>query len=219
MRIDVALGNDPLLAPLVARHPGLRVPGIVDGHELAIRAVLGQQISVAAARGAAARLAAEFGRALPAPVGSLTHAFPSAPTLAAADPTRIALPAQRRTALLNVSRAIADGTIDLGPGSDREVATQRLLAVPGIGEWTTAYIAMRALRDPDAFPAGDLGLRRALERLGEPGDPRSARGLAERWRPWRAYALLQLWQSLADDPMDHRPSEPNRKSGDVRTHR
>lgn len=201
--VDEALAGDPLLAPLVRAAPGRRVPGAVDGAELAVRAVLGQQISVAGARTLAGRLTAALGEPLPDALAAgeeeLTHAFPSAAALAAADPATLPLTRARARALTTLCAAIAagDGSLALDPGADRETTRERLLALPGIGPWTAEYVAMRALGDPDAFPATDLGVRRALERLGERGDPRSATGRAERWRPWRAYAVQHLWASLA----------------------
>ncbi len=193
-----ALGADPLLGPLVERAPGRRVPGAVDGAELAVRAVLGQQISVAGARTLAGRLTAALGAPLPEPDAALTHAFPSAQALAAADPTTLPLPRARAHALVTLCGALADESLALDPGADRDAARERLLSLPGIGPWTAEYVAMRALGDPDAFPATDLGVRRALDRLGVAGDPHAATARAERWRPWRAYAVQHLWASLTE---------------------
>ncbi len=201
-----ALGADPLLAPLIARVPGRRVPGAVDGAELAVRAVLGQQISVAGARTLAGRLTAALGEPLPAPEGGLTHAFPTAGAIAATEPTTLPLTRNRAFALVTLCGALADGTLALDPGADREAARERLLTLPGIGPWTIEYVAMRALGDPDAFPTTDLGIRHAVERLGVPGDRASVAALAERWRPWRAYAVQHLWASLAADAPPH-PAE------------
>ncbi len=191
-----ALGRDELLAPLLRSHPGRRVPGHVDPHELAVRAVLGQQVSVAAARTLAGRLAAEHGQPLAAPDGTLAHAFPSADAIAALEPDRLALPRSRARALIGLAGALAGGELRLDPGVDRTEADAALQALPGIGPWTAVYVRMRALGDPDAFLPTDLGVRHALERLGRPGDPRSASALAERWRPWRSYALMHLWGVL-----------------------
>jgi AraC family transcriptional regulator of adaptative response / DNA-3-methyladenine glycosylase II len=196
------LGGDPLLAPLVRAAPGLRLPGAVDGAELAVRAVLGQQVSVLAARTAAARLTLVLGEPLPAPDGGLTHLFPAPAAIAAADPgTLPGGPARRRHTLQALARLLADGELAIDPGSDREEVRARLLALPGIGPWTADYIAMRALADPDAFLPTDLGVRRALERLARADrcPPREVARLAERWRPWRAYALQHLWGSLGDE--------------------
>jgi AraC family transcriptional regulator, regulatory protein of adaptative response / DNA-3-methyladenine glycosylase II len=202
------LADDPLLAPLVRAAPGLRLPGAVDGAELAVRAVLGQQVSVAAARTAAERLTCALGERLPEPDGGLTRLFPDPASIASADPSALpGGPARRRESLRALSRLLADGELTIDPGSDREEVRARLLALPGIGPWTADYIAMRALCDPDAFLPGDLGVRRALARLphsdGSPRDgcsPREALRLAERWRPWRAYAVHYLWDSLGDAP-------------------
>ena len=192
-----ALGDDPLLGPLVRAAPGRRVVGHVDGHELAIRAVLGQQVSLAGAATLAGRLVAAYGQPLDRPLGTVTHVFPSAEALAAVDPAQLGMPGARRDALLGVARALADGGLVLDAGADRDEARRRLLALPGIGPWTADYIAMRALRDPDAFLPSDLGVRHALEQLGEDGRPAAAERLGERWRPYRAYAVQHLWASLA----------------------
>jgi AraC family transcriptional regulator of adaptative response / DNA-3-methyladenine glycosylase II len=194
--IDAALAADPLLAPLVARRPGLRVPGVWDAFELVVRAVVGQQVSVAAASTLAGRLVRAAGTPLDAPDGSLTHAFPAPAALASADVDRIGMPRRRAATLRAVGAAVASGDVDLdGPPAE---AADALLALPGIGPWTVAYVAMRAFRDPDALPATDLGLRRAFEAVGLAGDERSIRRRAERWRPWRSYAVLHLWTSLGD---------------------
>jgi len=195
--VDEVLGADAVLGALVRDDPGRRVPGHVDGDELAVRAVLGQQVSVAAAATMAGRLTHAHGAPLAHPLGGVTHVFPTAAALAAADPASLAMPASRRRALLGLTAALAAGDVVLDGGVDREDARARLLALPGIGPWTTAYVAMRALRDPDAFLPTDLGVRHGLERLGHPGDPRSAERLAERWRPYRAYALQHLWAALS----------------------
>ena len=199
------LAADPLLAPLVRAAPGLRLPGAVDGAELAVRAVLGQQISVPAARTAAARLTRALGEPLPAPDGTLTHLFPTPAAIAAAAPHELpGGPARRRRTLQALAGLLAAGELAIDPGSDREEVRARLLALPGVGPWTTEYIAMRALADPDAFLPSDLGVCRALAALGRSGpapggacSPRDAARLAERWRPWRAYALAHLWGTLA----------------------
>jgi AraC family transcriptional regulator of adaptative response / DNA-3-methyladenine glycosylase II len=181
------------LGPLVRKAPGLRVPGHVDGAEMAVRAVLGQQVSVEAARKLADKLTAAYGEPLPAPHGDVTRLFP---TPAALREATVGMPAARLRALRGLAAALDDGTIELHPGVDREDTGQRLLALPGIGPWTASYLALRALRDPDVFLPTDVGVRHALTRLGLPADPASAAALAERWRPWRSYALLQLWHSL-----------------------
>ena len=185
--VDDLLGGDPDLAPLVAVRPGLRVPGAVAGDEIAVRAVLGQQISVAAARTIAGRLTRSYGEPLRVPDGGLTHAFPTAAALAAAD--ELPMPATRARTLRAICAALASGTVDLGPGGDRDGTRRALLGLPGIGPWTASYIAMRALRDPDVFLDSDLGVRHALDRLG-------LAYTADRWRPWRSYATMHLWASL-----------------------
>jgi AraC family transcriptional regulator of adaptative response / DNA-3-methyladenine glycosylase II len=181
-----ALGDDPLLGPLVAARPGLRSPGAADGAELAVRAVVGQQISIAGARTLLGRLARAHG---------VPHAgrwlFPTSEQLAAVDPADLPLPRARARTLGSLARAISEGELDLRPGADRERSRTRLLAIPGIGPWTADYIAMRALGDEDVFLAADLGVRRALGRLG--GDP----GAAESWRPFRSYATHHLWASAS----------------------
>jgi AraC family transcriptional regulator, regulatory protein of adaptative response / DNA-3-methyladenine glycosylase II len=192
------LAQDPLLAPLVSAAPGLRVPGTVDGGELAIRAILGQQVSVAAARTAAGRLTEVLGEPLPEPDGALTHLFPAPAAIAAADLAELPGPGSRRATLRVLAGMLADGELVIDPGSDRAEVGAALLEIPGIGPWTEQYIAMRGLCDPDAFLPSDLGVRRALEASGVRScGPREAGRLAERWRPWRAYALQHLWASLA----------------------
>jgi AraC family transcriptional regulator of adaptative response / DNA-3-methyladenine glycosylase II len=193
-----ALREDAVIGALVTRAPGLRVPGTVDGAELAVRAVLGQQISVPAARTAAGRLVAEHGDALAAPRGGVTSLFPSSATLAALDPSRLPMPRARAAALVGLCRVLADGELRLDPGADRDEALPRLRALPGIGPWTAGYVAMRALADPDVFLPGDLGVRRSLRALGAPDDPRGATALAAAWAPWRSYATQHLWQAPAD---------------------
>ncbi len=192
-----ALGGDPVIGPLVRLAPGRRVPGHVDAHELAVRAVLGQQVSLAGAATLAGRLTAEFGEALERPAGSVTRVFPSATALAGAEPGRLPMPASRARALLSLAAALADGRLVLDAGADREEARVRLRELPGIGAWTTEYVAMRALRDPDAFLETDLGIRYALIDLGQDGRPAAAASAAERWRPYRAYAAQHLWAHLA----------------------
>ncbi len=200
--IGDVLGSDPVLRPLVAAQPGLRVPGTMDGFELAVRAVLGQQISVPGARTLAARLTVRLGEPLPAPVGVLTHYFPSAAAVADGDLLGLGLTEARIASLRALGRAVAMGEIVLDHGADRTQTIGRLMALPGVGPWTASYIALRALGDPDAFPATDLGLRHAVERLGRPTDPRSMAGIAEAWRPWRGYAALHLWSSLTSSRIE-----------------
>ncbi|MFF5285039.1 AlkA N-terminal domain-containing protein [Streptomyces sp. NPDC013171] len=203
--VDDQLRTDPLFAPLVDKAPGRRVPGTVDPAEFAVRAVLGQQVSTAAARTHAARLVTAHGVPVEDPEGGLTHLFPGPEALAALDPESLALPRSRRTTLLTLVRALADGSLPLGPADDREEARARLLALPGFGPWTTEIVAMRALGDPDAFLPGDLGVRRAAEGLGLPGTPAALTARAAHWRPWRAYAVQYLW-ATDDHPINHLPA-------------
>ncbi|MGW2200836.1 AlkA N-terminal domain-containing protein [Streptomyces sp. NPDC001774] len=203
--VDEQLRTDPLLAPLVERAPGRRVPRTVDAAEFAVRAVLGQQVSTAAARTHAARLVAAHGVPVEDPEGGLTHLFPTPEALAGLDPESLALPRSRRTTLLTLVEALADGSLGLGPASDWDEARARLLALPGFGPWTTEVIAMRALGDPDAFLPGDLGVRRAAEGLGLPSTPAALTARAARWRPWRAYAVQYLW-ATDSHPINHLPA-------------
>lgn len=196
--IRSALATDPALLPLIERMPGLRVPGAFDGFELAVRAILGQQVSVAAASTLAGRLVAgfaELGNDLPA---GLTH-YPLDPAkiaeTSALDIASIGIPLKRAETIRSLAVSIASGEIDFDRPTDPASTLQRLAAIPGIGPWTCDYIAMRILRWPDAFPAGDLGLRKALDAR----NPLSLRALEERsqrWRPWRAYAAIYLWTAL-----------------------
>ncbi|GHC68526.1 DNA-3-methyladenine glycosylase 2 family protein [Streptomyces cinnamoneus] len=188
------LGADARLRPLVAARPGLRSPGAVDGDELAVRAVLGQQVSVAAAARLAGTLVAAYGKPLPAPDGTLTHLFPDPGTLADAALTELGMPDSRRTALRTVAAALADGQVRLDAGADREHAEHALLALRGIGPWTAGYIRMRALGDPDVFLPGDAGVRHGLAALGADAAD------AESWRPWRSYALHHLWNAPGHAP-------------------
>ncbi len=184
------LSADPVLGALAAACPGRRSPGHVDGDELALRAVLGQQVSVAAARRLGAKLVAAYGKPLSRPDGPLTHCFPTAETLADADPATLAMPRARALALTGLASSLASGELSLDPGADRERAQAQLLAMRGIGPWTAGYIRMRALSDPDAFLPGDVGVREALARLGAASNGTE---LAEGWRPWRSYAVHHLW--------------------------
>jgi AraC family transcriptional regulator, regulatory protein of adaptative response / DNA-3-methyladenine glycosylase II len=188
-----ALGDDPLLGPAVRAAPGRRVPGTPDGDELAVRAVLGQQISLAGAAAAAARLVREYGEPLSRPIGTVTHLFPSAVALASVDPASFRMPRSRARTLHALSCALASGQIGLPRGGDPERVRAQLLALPGIGPWTADYVLMRALGDTDVFLATDLGIKRSLERLGVDADPASALALAERWRPYRSFAMQYLW--------------------------
>ncbi|HWE99695.1 MAG TPA: AlkA N-terminal domain-containing protein [Caulobacteraceae bacterium] len=196
--IAADLGRDPDLAPRLALRPGLRTPGAWDVFEVAVRGVVGQQISVTAAIRLASKIAADFGPRLPADLEAhaegLTHAFPSAGTLARADLSGLPMPRARSRAIEALAMAAASDPTVLAPGPDLESTVERLCTLPGIGPWTAHYIALRGLRDPDAFMAGDVGLQRAL--VTADGVRPSAAELsrrAEAWRPWRGYAALHLW--------------------------
>jgi AraC family transcriptional regulator of adaptative response / DNA-3-methyladenine glycosylase II len=199
--IAAALGADEALAPLVAARPGLRVPGAYDGFELAVRAVIGQQVSVPAASTLTGRLAARHGTWLDGAAGPPSVLFPRPADLADADLTGLGLTTARQATLRALAGACAAGRLNLDPGTDPEETAARLAELPGVGPWTVAYILMRA-GDPDAFPGTDLGLRRAMERLG------CGPGRADRWRPWRAYAALHLWTALAEPPGVPGPASP-----------
>jgi AraC family transcriptional regulator, regulatory protein of adaptative response / DNA-3-methyladenine glycosylase II len=200
--VDDELLGDPRIAPLVRRRPGLRVPGHVDGNEIAVRAVLGQQISVAGAAAIAGRLVESYGEPLPVSSADeqadepspITHLFPSAEVLAEVDPEQLAMPRARGRALNALCAALASGDIALDRSAERSDVRAALLAVPGIGPWTADYIALRALGDPDVFLPTDVGVRQGVAALGE--DPRRADQLSSAWRPWRSYAQMHLWASL-----------------------
>lgn len=211
--VDDLLRADHVLAPLVDKAPGRRVPRTVDPGELAIRAVLGQQVSIAAARSHAARLVAGHGRPVDDAAGGLTHVFPEPAELSAVDPATVALPRGRRDALLNLAAALADDQIDLGPGSDWQQVRGQLAALPGLGPWTVETIAMRALGDPDAFLGTDLGVRLAARTVGLPVAAAALRARAAAWRPWRAYATQYLW-ATNNHPINQPPPvlDPQRSS-------
>lgn len=190
------LGKDRLLRGSVRKRPWQRVVGAFDSHELAVRAVLGQQVSVAAARTLAARLVAGFGTPIETGHVGLTHAFPDAARLAQASPlelSSIGIPKARAATLVSLSSVFQRSPEVFVPGADPVAAVASLRSVRGVGDWTAEYIAMRALGWPDAFPAGDLGVQKALGGV----KPRAATERAERWRPWRAYAVMHLWQGAA----------------------
>ena len=190
-----AFAGDPVIGPLVRATPGLRVPGHVDGDEIAVRAILGQQVSVAGARTVAARLTQAHGRPVAHAGTGLTHLFPAAATLAGLDPEDLPMPRSRGRALIALCTALAGGELALDRGPDRDDVRRALLEIPGIGPWTADYVALRALGHPDVFLPTDIGIRDALRGLGQ--DPARAAELAEGWRPWRSYAQLYLWQTLA----------------------
>lgn len=189
--IDAALSEDPLLASLVDRVPGIRLPGQVDGFEVALRAIVGQQVSVARARTMLGQIAHTRGREVDLPLArehGLTHAFASAEFVAEATPEEFPMPRARGRAILSVAHAVATGELDVGPDADRETTRAGLLAISGIGPWTADYFTMRALGHPDVLLDTDLVLRRVLAR--EELD----RARTDRWRPWRSYASLHLWR-------------------------
>jgi AraC family transcriptional regulator, regulatory protein of adaptative response / DNA-3-methyladenine glycosylase II len=209
--INAHLSADPILAPLVSSRPGLRVAGGWQGFELAVRAILGQQITVSAARGLAARLVTTSGRVLDASLRDLypdvTHTFPSPVDLLDADLTQLGMPRSRGAALHSLACVAHEDPSLFGQRSTLQESVDTLRALPGIGEWTAQYIAMRELREPDAFPATDVGLLRAVEaRVGRRLTPADLLARAARWRPWRAYAAAHLWASLHDaTPITARP--------------
>ena len=188
------LGRDPMIGPLVQKRPGLRVPGAWEGFELGVRAILGQQVSVKAATTLAGRLVERFGEPLRYPEGSagaagVTHTFPPPPVLADANIATIGVPSARGDSIRALAQAVASGELSLAGDADPACFRERVRELPGVGEWTAEYIALRALGDPDAFPASDLGLLKATRC----STPRQLRERAEAWRPWRAYAVVHLW--------------------------
>jgi AraC family transcriptional regulator of adaptative response / DNA-3-methyladenine glycosylase II len=222
--VDATLGSDPALAEAVRAEPGVRVPRSVDGFETAVRAIVGQQVSVAGARTTLGRMI-EAARAASAGTGqsdgvvdssgsaapAVGHAgradglagggpgglygFPTAAVIAELPDKAFGMPVARRESIRALARAVAAGDVDLEPGADRDETTARLIDLPGIGAWTAGYVAMRAIGDPDVFLPTDLAVRRGARALGLPGDPRELAEHAERWRPWRSYALIRLWRA------------------------
>lgn len=195
LEIAAQLSADFLLAPRVRAMPGLRVPGCWDGFELAVRGILGQQISVAGASTLAGRLVENFGTKI-SDRAPLTHIFPKAEALANADVGRIGLTNGRAETIRTLAREVASGRLRFDSFQDQDQFRARLLEIPGIGDWTAQYVSMRALGDPDAFPAGDLGLLKSLSMQ----KPKEVMMRAESWRPWRAYAAIYLWQSAVEAP-------------------
>ncbi len=190
------LGDDRDLGRLVAKAPGLRLPGTVDGFEIATRAVLGQQVSLAAARTLAGRLVAAHGTPLAVPDGGLTHLFPEPADIADSSLDSLGMPAARRAVLRAVAASVANGEVVIDAGAERVATATALLDIRGVGPWTASYVTMRGLGDPDVFLASDLGVRHAFERLGLPTSPVEVAAHADRWRPWRSYAVMHLWRSL-----------------------
>ena len=191
--IDAALSRDTDLAPSVRRTPGMRVPGTFEAFELVVRAIFGQQVSVPGARTLLGRFAARFGAPLDPPNGDINRVFPSAERVAEISPDHLEMPRGRAEAIRRVGELVASQELNLSDGSSLDETLHTLGEVRGIGPWTLAYVAMRALRDPDAFLAGDLGVRKGFEILGLPSTSREVLERAERWRPWRAYAVMHLW--------------------------
>jgi AraC family transcriptional regulator of adaptative response / DNA-3-methyladenine glycosylase II len=214
--IGAHLAQDPALAPLVAARPGLRAPGAWDGFELAVRAILGQQITVTAARGLAARLTEAYGEPIEDPVAAglgLTRLFPTPERLVGQDIAALGMPRSRGAALEALAeRVVADPTI-FTPRADLGSAIAALSSLPGVGEWTAQYIALRELREPDAFPHGDIGLMRALtDDAGRRPTAQHLLARAEAWRPWRAYAAQHLWAADAAEPRPKRSQKHDRRA-------
>lgn len=185
------LGGDPVLGPLVRQRPGLRAPGAADAHELAVRAILGQQVTVTAGRKLGEALVAAYGQKLPVPSGGLTHLFPLPADLAESPLSALGMPEARRATLRTLNAALADGALRLDPGADRDEAERNLLALRGIGPWTARYIRMRGLGDPDVLLVGDVAIKAAMRRNG------AVDADAHAWQPWRSYAMHYLWNSAA----------------------
>jgi AraC family transcriptional regulator of adaptative response / DNA-3-methyladenine glycosylase II len=197
--VDAALGSDTALAVLVAAVPGRRAPASVDPYETAIRAVIGQQVSVAGARTVAGRIVEHVGRTLGEPVSGIARVFPRPDELAVAPDEAFSMPGARRDTIRRLARAVADGDLELDAGSDPAVAHRQLLALKGIGPWTADYVVMRGLGHPDTFLTNDLGVRHALDRLG------LAEFSGSRWAPWRSYAVHHLWASLSQPSVHPAP--------------
>ncbi|GLQ94086.1 DNA-3-methyladenine glycosylase 2 family protein [Dyella acidisoli] len=207
--IASALQTTPHLRPLLRKRPGLRLPGSWDGFEVAVRAILGQQVSVAAARTLASRVVHRFGVPLPVPVApGLECLFPTPEVLASADLSALGITGARIESIRGVARALLDGRVDFRVEQSLEEFVSRWVALPGIGEWTAQYMAMRGLSHPDAFPAADLILRRAASTDGDALSTKALTQLAEAWRPWRAYAVMHLWRSASEQA---KPSVSARK--------
>ena len=196
-QISTHLSQDPLLAPTVTRYPGLRLPGCWDGFEIAVRAILGQQVSVKAATTISGRLVERLGTVITAVSThpSLTHIFPTPTQIVTGDLSKLGITTKRAEAIRTLAQAVLDGRLRFSTPSSLEEAIDSMVQLPGIGDWTAQYIAMRALGEPDAFPAGDLILRRAAATKANPLTEKQLRQQAESWRPWRAYAAIYLWKS------------------------
>jgi len=211
-----ALARDRLIGPLVSAHPGRRVPGTVDGFELAVRAIIGQQVSVSGACTIAGRLVAAAGELLPESIGGITHLFPTPEALIALAeerPATFSMPEGRRGALVALAKAVINESVVIDPGADPVALRASLVALPGVGPWTAEYVAMRALRDPDAFMPTDLGIRRAAQALGLPDHAAQLALHSAAWRPWRSYAMVHMWAlPQAHTPLAKTPSTTAQQS-------
>jgi AraC family transcriptional regulator of adaptative response / DNA-3-methyladenine glycosylase II len=208
LQIASHLRTDPILAPLLRRHPGARVPGAWDRAEIAVRVIVAQQVSVQAATTVVGRIARALGTPLPRPDGSITHAFPAAEHLAGSRLDGLGLTRRRAASVRGLARAIQEGRVELAPAADFAATLDRLQQLEGIGPWTAHLLAMRVFGEPDAFPAGDLGLRKALAAGGALPAVGTVEALAEAWRPWRAYALMLLWRKAAAETRRTPQREP-----------
>lgn len=195
IEIDATLSRDPKLARSVRRIPGIRVPGSVDSFELVLRAIFGQQVSVSGARTSLGRFATRYGTPLDQPIGTISHLFPTPAQVADLPLEAFEMPRARAEAIRRVAELLTQGSLDLSGDAPISETLHILGEVRGIGPWTLAYVAMRALRNPDAFIAGDLGVRKGFEALGLPATPKELLHRAERWRPWRSYAVMHLWHA------------------------
>jgi AraC family transcriptional regulator of adaptative response / DNA-3-methyladenine glycosylase II len=197
MTIDAELSQDPALAPLVGQLPGTRVPGTYDGFELVVRAIFGQQVSVAGGKTSLGRLVGRVGTALERPFGGVTHLFPTPERIADLPPESFGMPRARAETIRRVAALVAREDLDLSGDAPADDTLGTLAEIPGIGPWTLSYVAMRALGDRDAFMVGDLGVRKGFEALGLGSTPKEMLARAERWRPWRAHAVMHLWHMHA----------------------
>ena len=204
--ITDALSGDPFLTALVAGAPGRRIPRSVDGNEMALRVVLGQQVSTKAARTHAARLVESHGTPIDDPVGGMSRVFPTPEALRELDPGTLAMPKARRATVLALVEALASGAVELDAGADHQLARHQLARLAGIGPWTLEAICMRALGDPDAFPATDMGVVKGASLLGLPATPATLIAHSRQWQPWRSYAVQYLW-ATQDHPINHWPTE------------
>ncbi|PRY28295.1 AlkA N-terminal domain-containing protein [Pseudosporangium ferrugineum] len=193
--VDGTLAADPALAARITTEPGVRVPRAVDGFEMAVRAIAGQQVTVSGARTTLSRLLAAAPPDRRPDTGPELRGFPTAEAVAALPDEAFRMPAARRATIRALAETVADGKLDLEPGADREEAVARLLELPGIGAWTAGYVAMRAIGDPDVLLPTDVAVQRGARALGLPHTPHALETHAERWRPWRSYALMRLWRS------------------------